>query len=266
MNNEKKSEYLEFAKGVALKAGEIMLGYFDTDVERRLKDAKELVTVADEEINQMVIDEVGRVYPEHSVSGEEASADNGSDEVWVCDPIDGTIPFTQGVPISVFSLALVVDGKSIVGVVCDPFTKRFYSAAQGMGAFVNGDEIKVSGKVLDSQSTVDIEWWSQSDFDLGQVPHEIATKTGAYAPCLGSTVNACALVASGKYEACLFAGSKGKFVDIAAVKVIAEEAGGKVTDLFGNDQRYDEDIKGAIVSNGAIHDELLKFALDALRV
>lgn len=45
---------------------------------------------------------------------------------------------------------------------------------------------------------------------------------------------------------------------IAAAKVIVEKAGGKVTDLFGNDQRYDSDINGAVVSNGILHDEVIK--------
>ena len=267
MNNDKKNEYLNFAKEVAYKAGDIMLKYFDDNVEKRLKDGDELVTIADEEINQMVIDEVRRVYPKLSVLGEEASSDNGSDEVWVCDPIDGTIPFTQGIPVSVFSLALVENGESIVGVVFDPFTKRLYSGAKDLGVFVNDQQIKVSERKLSGkQATVDVEWWPQADFDIGEVSYGVAMKTGAYLPCLGSTVNACCLVASGQYEACLFAGSKGKFVDIAAVKVIVEEAGGKVTDLFGNDQRYDKDIKGAIVSNGVVHNELLKFIGSGLEI
>ncbi len=50
--------------------------------------------------------------------------------------------------------------------------------------------------------------------------------------------------------------AKGK--TIAAAKVIVEEAGGKVTDLFGNEQRYDTSIKGAVISNGVEHDEVIK--------
>ena len=51
-------------------------------------------------------------------------------------------------------------------------------------------------------------------------------------------------------------------MDIAAAKVIVEEAGGKVTDLFGSEQRYDRDIKGAIVSNGLVHNRILEYTRD----
>ncbi len=62
----------------------------------------------------------------------------------------------------------------------------------------------------------------------------------------------------GDFSLAIFPGTKHKNCDIAAVKVIVEEAGGKVTDLFGNGQRYDESINGAIISNGKVHDEVIK--------
>lgn len=65
-------------------------------------------------------------------------------------------------------------------------------------------------------------------------------------------------VADGEFNMAIFPGTKRKNCDIAAVKVIVEEAGGKVTDIFGNEQRYDQDINGAIISNGLVHDEVVK--------
>jgi fructose-1,6-bisphosphatase/inositol monophosphatase family enzyme len=72
-------------------------------------------------------------------------------------------------------------------------------------------------------------------------------------------------VARGSFVAQVFAGTKGKNVDIAAAKIIVEEAGGRVTDIYGNDQRYDRDIRGAIVSNGKVHDEIIKAITEELR-
>ena len=80
---------------------------------------------------------------------------------------------------------------------------------------------------------------------------------------LGSTTHASVLVAQGDLVANIFPGTKGKNVDIATAKVIVEEAGGKVTDLFGNDQRYDRDIQGAILSNGVVHDEIVRVMKEA---
>ncbi len=56
-----------------------------------------------------------------------------------------------------------------------------------------------------------------------------------------------------RFYSCYFSGYKHKNCDIAAVKVIVEEAGGIVTDLFGNEQRYDDSINEAVVSNGKVH-------------
>lgn len=62
----------------------------------------------------------------------------------------------------------------------------------------------------------------------------------------------------GDFSLAIFPGTKHKNCDIAAVKVIVEESGGKVTDLFGNEQRYDKSINGAVISNKKVHDEVVK--------
>ena len=70
----------------------------------------------------------------------------------------------------------------------------------------------------------------------------------------GAVFRGC-LVAEGRVDGWLFAGAGAH--DIAAIKVIIEEAGGRVTDITGSEQRYDRPLNGAIISNGAIHDELV---------
>lgn len=74
---------------------------------------------------------------------------------------------------------------------------------------------------------------------------------------LGSVIRACICVASGKFTCAIFPGTIHKNYDIAAVKVIVEEAGGKVTDLFGKEQRYDESLNDAVISNAKVHDEII---------
>ena len=72
-------------------------------------------------------------------------------------------------------------------------------------------------------------------------------------------------VASGDFTLAIFPGTKHKNCDIAAVKVIVEESGGTVTDLFGNEQRYDESINGAVVSNGKVHSEVIQTVKNYLK-
>lgn len=262
MTDQEKNNYLEFAKGLAYEAGEIMKKYFRNSAEFKIKDDQTIVTVADEEINQMVIDKVAEIYPDHSVDGEEASSLNlNSKYVWVCDPIDGTALFNADMPMSVFSLALVEDGEPIVGVVYDPWQDRIYTAIKGQGAFMNGLPVKVSDKDLKNKSLSSYDWWGGAEYDVVQSVYKLGKDNGTYFISVGSTTHAAMLVASGKMCVSIFPGTKGKNVDIAAAKVIVEEAGGKVTDLFGKEQRYDQAIKGAIVSNGVVHDEVVKAVL-----
>jgi len=256
------NEYLDFAKDIAYKAGDAMMKYFRPDISYHTKfdnNVINIVTAADEEINALVIKEVEKRFPGHAVFGEEASLMKDSDYAWVLDPVDGTVPYAKGIPIAVFSLALVKNGEPIVGVVYDPFMKRLYSAEKGGGAFINDKPIKVSSQGLNSQATVNIEWWPEAEFDVDTAGHKLSLEKGAYVLHLGCAVQAACLVASGKYEASIYAGTKGKNVDIAAVKIIVEEAGGKVTSLNDDEQRYDRDIAGAIISNGVTHEELVKY-------
>lgn len=258
MTDQQKQEYLTFAKGLALEAGEAMRQYFGTKPGAHLKADNTIVTVADEEINQLVIDRVRAAYPDHDIDGEEASDHRGSDYVWVCDPIDGTATFARELPVSVFSLALVVDGLPEVGVVYAPFSDHLYWAARGQGAFMNDEQIHVSNKTFGQMAEINVDWWPSAEWDVMKAIHRLAYDKGAYVTTPGSTTHAAMLVARGAFVASVFAGSKGKHVDIAAAKVIVEEAGGKVTDLFGESQRYDQDIRGAVVSNGVVHDEIIE--------
>ena len=257
MTNQQQ-EWLDFAKSVAREAGDIMQKYFGKKPDAHLKADNTIVTVADEEINQLVIKRVAEQYPAHDIDGEEASARRGSDYVWVCDPIDGTAPFAMELPVSVFSLALVIDGQPEVGVIYAPFSDHLYWASRGRGAYMNSQPIHVSQHSLDDRVEMNVDWWPSAPWDVMQVVHDLAYEKDVYVTTVSSTTHAAALVARGEFVASVFAGTKGKNVDIAAAKVIVEEAGGKVTDLFGREQRYDQDICGAVLSNGIVHEEIVE--------
>lgn len=259
MNDMLLNEYLEFAKTLANEAGVTMRKHYGKRPDERLKSDNTIVTIADEEINQMVINRVAETYPEHAVHGEEASSENSSEYVWVCDPIDGTNPFSMELPVSVFSLALVVNGSPEVGVIYAPFSEHMYTARKGHGATLNGASIGVSKSGFDVKARMNVDWWVNAKYDVMTPMHRLAYDKNVYILCPGSTTHAGALVARGEFVASIFPGTKGKNVDIAAAKVIVEEAGGKVTDFFGNEQRYDEDLNGAVLSNGIVHDEIIKY-------
>ena len=249
-------EYLEFAKDIAKHAGGVMIKYFNQNNGASYKGDKTIVTLADTEINSYLIKQVKEKYPSHSVDGEEEQFGK-NDYVWVCDPVDGTAMYARHIPVAVFSLALVVKGEPIIGVVYDPFTSSLYTAIKGKGAYKNEERITVNNYELDDMKTVcHYDLWVGAEYNISKVVQDLGNKT--YFIGLGSIIRACMCVASGDFSLAIFPGTKHKNCDIAAVKVIVEEAGGTVTDLFGNEQRYDESINGAVISNGKVHNEVIE--------
>jgi len=247
-------EYLAFAKQLALDSGKIMLEYFGK-ASGHYKEDNTIVTEADTKINQLLIGRVREKYPEHGVYGEEDSFGKDRNELWVCDPLDGTLAFSNGIPVATFSLAYVVDGKPVLGVICDPFTNRLYSAVKGGGAFCNNEPIHVDDfDLADKRSTTNFVLPPKMPYDISKAIYELM-RIRARVNGIPTVVGQGALVARGASTASIVA--SGRAYDVASVEIIVEEAGGKVTNLLGEEQRYDGPIRGAIISNGKVHDELV---------
>ncbi|MDE1827922.1 MAG: hypothetical protein KGH65_02060 [Candidatus Micrarchaeota archaeon] len=249
-----------FAINLARQAGDIIKENFAAGlrfgVESRQKEDKTLVTKTDTDINDLVIRAVKKEFPEHDILGEEKSdLSKKSRYTWVVDPVDGTHIFIYGIPLSVFSLALAIDGVPVTGVVNHPYMNQLFSAEINEGAFLNGNRIGVSKRNTLERSAIGIGYWRSAQVDLNPLYQKLY-KAGANLLQLGSIAYMGALVANGSIVANIHPANTA--YDSAALKVIIEEANGKVTDLYGNEQRYDGAIKGCIMSNGSsIHDELV---------
>ena len=251
-------EYLTFAKAIAEEAAEIALKYFSFEIENTWKGDDTPLTKADTEINDLVIKRVNTTYPDHSILGEEKSdKKEGSKYIWVCDPIDGTMPFSNGLPMFTFSLALVdqSDGQPIFGLVNDPVMKNMYWAHKGGGAFRNGKKISVSKDDTLKNTYINSDA-SGKDIGFSNLECFKALRDkGAKVMKLLSVVYGGIQVANGKFAGTVFFGPYAH--DVAALKIITAEAGGKVTDLNGEERRYDERGIGCVLSNGILHEEIL---------
>lgn len=248
---------MELAKQVAHEAGQIIRKNFSLASKREWKADNTPVTATDVTVNKLVIERIAAEYPDHSVLGEEESVQNESEYTWVCDPVDGTMPFSHGVQISTFSLALTKNGKPYLGVIYDPFMDRLFYATIGSGAFMNGDPIHVSGNEDLHNALINAEGFPGSTVVINS-RHSIQpllVEAGAKATNYWSVILPTALVAAGQFTGVIFNVTKPE--DGAAAKVIVEEAGGKMTDMFGDEQRYDRPTKGYIASNGKTHQQLL---------
>jgi len=248
-------DYLDTALELSAAAGEIMLKYFDIGVTADWKEDNTPVTAADAEINDMVIDRISAEYPDHGVVGEEASLVR-PDAVyqWVCDPIDGTIPFMLGMPTNVFALALCENGRPIVNVVGDPYMDRTYSATLGGGSYCNDRKLAVSSERQLRGSFMNVSGRGSGDAARGRDIYYALEQAGVRQMHHNSMVYEAIQVASGMFGGAIF--TKSTPWDAAATVLLVTEAGGKVTDLYGGEQRYDRKIKGTIFSNGHLHEPL----------
>lgn len=252
-------QYLEFAKNLAKEAEVIALKYFSFEIETIRKENNTPLTKADTEINDLVIQRINETYPEHSIYGEEKSElKENSKYIWVCDPIDGTMPFSNGLPLFTFSIALVdqSNGQPVLGVVNDPAMGNMYWAIKNGGSYRNGQKIEVlkTGSLLNTYLNTDASGKAVGFSNLPLLK-TLSEKKCAVMRFL-SFIYGGIQVANGKFIGAVFYNPYGH--DVAALKIITEEAGGKVTDLNGNERRYDEDGVGCIVSNGILHKELLE--------
>jgi len=251
------SIHKDFAVSLALKAGGIMKKNFMIGMRKEWKEDSTPLTATDTEINALVISEVRKIFPGHSLLGEEASAMRESEYVWVCDPVDGTTGFSHSYPLFMFQMALTRFGESILGVMYDPMLNRMFYAEKGKGTFLNGVPIHVAEGVGFKHKTRKVIICIDGDegIPLAGLRNELR-KRGAKTTNFYCASYPSALVACGEFTGEIY-GAKGAW-DGATVKIVVEEAGGKVTDLFGNEQRYDQPINGFVATNGLVHDELIE--------
>lgn len=243
-----------FAADVLAEAAEVGLRWFrahDLDVRTKADDTP--VTAADLEVESLVRRRLAEAFPDDRILGEE---EGGSHEpggrVWILDPIDGTYNFARGIPIWATLLALHVDGEGVVGAVGAPALGETYAARRSGGATLNGEPIHVGevaevaaahllhtdlGPLLGSPA------WSGWLGALGE-----ARRTRAYGDFWGHL-----LVARGSAEAMVE--PELNVWDYAALRVVIEEAGGRMTQIDGSPLAH---LGSVLTSNGAIHDTLIE--------
>lgn len=248
------TEELRFAKQVAKRAKIIAIKHFRTDLKYKTKTDMSPVTVADEEINQMVITAVMERFPEDGVLGEEQSWQNHKQRLWICDPIDGTKSFSIGLPTFMFSLALVTNGVPIVSVVANPMSGELFYAIAGRGAFLNDTLIRVSEHRLK-------EAWMLYPATLNslyknQKIYECLSESTYQTNIVHGSVIKGTLIAQGLADGEIHLNT-GHPWDFAAVSLLITEAGGRVTDTNGNGLLFDKELTNVVSSNGVIHDDLL---------
>jgi myo-inositol-1(or 4)-monophosphatase len=204
-------------------------------VRSTIKNQNEMVTQADPICQKIIMDRIKETYPDDGFIAEEGLngkqlkyPPRGSGTWWIIDPIDGTNNYGNGILCFSVSVAAVVDGKPVVGVIFDPATESMYTAALEGEAQLNGSRIQVSDQEIGRFSSFGID--SHTDPTCSEGTGQIISRTRFR--CLGSTALHMAYVAKGSMIG--MAAAKVRLWDIAAGILIIEQAGGKIALLNGS--------------------------------
>jgi fructose-1,6-bisphosphatase/inositol monophosphatase family enzyme len=246
---------LEIATKLARQAGEVILAHFDTDQQAQMKQDGTPVTIADMTINALALRVLTEAFPEYGVVGEEGSTDDITQErLWFCDPIDGTKAYTWGLPTAMFSLGLIVGDWPVLGVAYDPFLDRMYTGVRGHGSFCNDKRLQVNDEGLSNGIIAVTSSITEAVTSTPKIVKELIAANVQLASFSGAVYKGL-LVARGKTVAYV---EDWTFPhDVAALHTIVTEAGGKISAPDGGPLDYRKGFRGALVSNGKVHDEIV---------
>lgn len=242
----------------ALQAGEMLAKRFGGVLDICSKEGTHnFVSDADVAAETIIINQIRSQFPSHSILSEECGTMDGSEILWIIDPIDGTLNFIRSVPLFAISIGVAVAGELVSGVIYLPIMRELFVAQKGRGAFLNGTRLKVSGvESLDRSVLVSgAPYHSQQKKYRSVEQYAKMLSLGCPIRDLGSAAIDLAYVASGRYDGYWMPSIKPW--DVAAAKVLIEEAGGLFTKYDG--APYCDFVEAPIIaSNGLLHPALLQ--------
>jgi histidinol-phosphatase len=251
MDPEWRARY-ETAVDAARLAGRLAQRYFEADLTVEWKLDQSPVTVADREAETLLRNTLLGSFPDDGFLGEEHGEKPGASGFrWIIDPIDGTRNFVRGIPIWATLVALEYRGEPIVGVVFAPALGNLYRALRGDGAYRDDRPIHVSDVSDLGQAIVfysSLSWFIKAGRQEAFLQLALRTqRQRGFGDFYGFV-----LVAQGSGELMI---EHGVHVwDVAGMRVLVEEAGGRYSDWDGHPDINRPDV---IVSNGRLHDAAL---------
>ncbi|MBW2976494.1 inositol monophosphatase [Candidatus Woesearchaeota archaeon] len=247
-----KSLMLKAAKS----AGSVVLKNYNNIGKIKFKTPRDLVTKVDILSEKTIIEIIRKKFPEHSFITEESGAiDKKSRYTWIIDPIDGTTNFVAKIPQFAVSIALAKNNKIIMGAVYNPLTKEMFFAEKGKGSYLNNKRLFVSKKSRLKDCI--LAFSAPTDIRLGRKTFSILRKNhGTFRALrnLGSAALNMCYIANGKFD--LYFSLRIRPWDVAAAKLVVEEAGGKVSCIKGKEWLIRH--KKIAASNKIMHNQFIK--------
>lgn len=224
---------LALAIELAHRAGQVQMDRYERLERIEAKGPRDVVTEVDHLCEALVMEAVRARYPDDAFYAEEigqvaAAGGVKSGRVWIVDPLDGTINYANGIPFFCISIALVADGRPVVGVVYDPTRDETFAGAIDGPSLRDGEPIRVGRKELLADLVVTVAIGGR-----GTVRKRREALKGIRAHrSMGSAALTLAYVACGRFD--VYAQGAGISAwDVAAAGLIAERAGVTVTSLDG---------------------------------
>jgi 3'(2'), 5'-bisphosphate nucleotidase len=262
---------LETAVALARLAGKRILEHYITDFESTQKlsvdNHYEPVTIADKEASRIIVDGIEAAFPGDAVLSEEETDDTerrlGSTRVWIIDPLDGTAGFVKKDGDFGVQIGLVSEGSPVVGVVFLPFHDTLSYAVKGSGSYTvigAGDPVRMqtSGHNVLSAMTLAMSRDHRSP-RMTRIIEHFGFPQFVNRGSVGLKVG---LIADQTCDIYIHPSPRTKIWDSCAPQLILEEAGGRFTDLFGGEMRYDraelQNLNGILATNGIAHEKAVE--------
>lgn len=246
------SRELAMARVWAEGAGRLLLRQFRSPHLRfEIKPDGTPVTPADREAEELLREAIGKAFPGDGILGEEGGEEGVGERRWILDPLDGTKNFVRGIPIFGVLVALEVKGEPVVGVVHAPALGSTWWAARGMGAWRDGERIRVSS-VARLEDAFMLHGSVREFLDRGAEAAFLALARATSRQRGFGDFWSHLLVAEGAAEIMLEPLLAPW--DFAPLKVIVEEAGGRLTDFEGG---FALRPSSCLTTNGILHEAAL---------
>jgi 3'(2'), 5'-bisphosphate nucleotidase len=262
---------LDIALALAHEAGKALLRHYAAGfvVEEKIgvDNFGEPVTIADREASRIIVDGLSSAFPDDAVLSEEEPDDLArrlrTGRVWIVDPMDGTAGFVKGDGDFGVQIGLSIDGTAVLGVVYLPYYDILHYAVKGGGAFAR----LPTGERLELRTSAKTRF---EDMGIAVSRNHLSPKMNRIVEHFkfghivrrGSVGLKSGLIADRSCDIYIHPSPRTKLWDTCAPQVILEEAGGRLTDIFGSAIRYDvadlQNHNGILATNGTAHESIVQ--------
>ena len=245
----------------ARAGGDVVKKYFGQTLDAIEKhDASDLRTKADLESEEAILRVLEESFPGYNIFSEEAGdRNNNSEQTIVVDPLDGTNNFVLGVPYVSVSIAVIEQNEILAGVVYNPILDQLYQAKRGLGAWFEGTRLAVNSESSIERASISyMQGYRETNETEGRMVARLqGTNIKRVLTLWSPALDFCQL-AAGRIEAVI--NNKVEIYDYAAGKLIALEAGARITDFQGQELKSLKDRAFIASNNTTLHGELLKLS------